>query len=218
MNLHDIQKKVRAAKNKKNDFGGYSYRNAEAILAELKAVLPEGWDVRGTDDVLERGPHLFLKHTVSIFSESGGLVAAADGWAMHPEQKKGMDLAQITGSCSTYAKKYALQNLLAIDDGSVDPDATNKHDDTSNMGFVEVATQHLSESELEDEIKVAQAYADAIEEKALGYKQGQWLERFMKSRKSEMEFIRRHDEERHNEVRSSALEHLKTIKAGKDAA
>jgi len=214
MNLHDIQKKVRGAKSQKNDFGGYKYRNAEAILAELKSVLPDGWTVRGTDDMQEVGGHLFLKHTVTIFDDNGTANSAASGWAMHAEQKKGMDAAQITGSCSTYAKKYALQNLLAIDDGSVDPDATNKHDDTASMAFEEVATQHLSQSELEDPIKVAHAYADVIEQKVNAYKKHQFLEQFMKSRKSVMDFIRLHDEERHNEVRSNAIHHLKTLKEG----
>lgn len=217
MNLHEIQKKVRAAKDKKNDFGGYSYRNAEGILAELKSVLPDGWAVIGMDSIHERGPHLFLCHEITIRDEKGDAVATSAGWAMHPEQKKGMDLAQITGSCSTYAKKYALQNLLAIDDGSVDPDATNKHDDKTNMAFAEVATQHLSEAELEDPIKVAQAYADTIEEKALSYKQPQWLERFMKSRRPEMDFLSQHDPERHSEVRSAAYAHLKVLREGKAA-
>lgn len=217
MSLSDIQKKVRATKDKNNDFGGYRYRNAESILAELKANLPAGWWVSAADDIAERGPHLFLKHTVSIIDDEGVAVATATGWAMHPEQKKGMDPAQITGACSSYAKKYALQNLLAVDDGSVDPDATNKHDGGASMAFAEVATQHLSESELQDEIKVAQAYADTIEAKALAYKQGQWLERFMKSRKSEMDFVQKHDPERHAEVRAAALAHLRALKEGKAA-
>lgn len=212
MNMQEIQKGVRAAKDKRNDFGGYSYRNAEAILAELKSVLPDGWTVFGSDSIEERGPHLFLCHTVTIADGEGKPVGSSQGWAMHPEQKKGMDPAQITGSCSTYAKKYALQNLLAIDDGSVDPDATNTHDDKTNMSFAEAACQDLSEAELEDPIKVAQAYADAIEKKATSYKQHQWLERFMKSRKSEMDFVLKHDKERHDEVRGAAIEHLNALK------
>lgn len=211
MTIAQIQKSVRAAKDKTNTFGGYNYRNAEGILAELKAHLPDGWSVAGTDEIEERGPHLFLRHTVSILDAEGIVVGTAAGWAMHPEQKKGMDPAQITGACSSYAKKYALQNLLAVDDGSVDPDATNKHDGKTDMAFAEVATQHLSEAELEDPIKVAQAYADAIEAKALSYKQPQWLARFMKSRASEMSFVLKHDPERHAEVRAAALAHLKTL-------
>jgi hypothetical protein len=123
MSLHDIQRKVRAKKSSRNDFGGYNYRNAEGILAELKASLPDGWTVIGSDKVVEVAGRLFLKHEVGIFDAEGKSISVAEGWAMHPDTKKGMDPAQITGACSTYAKKYALQNLLAIDDGSVDPDA-----------------------------------------------------------------------------------------------
>jgi hypothetical protein len=126
MSLHEIQRKVRAKKAARNDFGGYNYRNAEGILAELKAALPEGWTVNGTDFIFEIGGRLFLQHQVTLYDAEGKDVATAQGWAMHPDTKKGMDPAQITGSCSTYAKKYALQNLLAIDDGSVDPDAAKE--------------------------------------------------------------------------------------------
>lgn len=129
MTLHEIQKKVRAKKDERNNFGGYSYRNAEKILGELKSVLPDGWAVYGSDRLEVKGEFLFLVHSVAIYDGDGNQVGPlAEGWAMHPTQKKGMDPAQITGSCSTYAKKYALQNLLAIDDGSIDPDATNKGD------------------------------------------------------------------------------------------
>lgn len=214
--LHDIQKKVRAAKDNRNDFGGYNYRNAEKILAELKAVLPAGWTVLGTDDIAERGPHLFLCHTVEIRDHDGKVVGQAQGWAMHPETKKGMDAAQITGACSTYAKKYALQNLLAIDDGSVDPDATNKHDDTS-ASFEEAACQHLSDSELENPILVAQALADAIRKKAVTYKKVEWLDRFMQARKPEMAFIAKHDKDCHDELRSEIVGHRETLKQGKAA-
>lgn len=215
MNLHQIQKTVRAAKDKKNDFGGYSYRNAESILAELKAVLPDGWYVVGLDSMHTVGPHLFLCHMVTIFDMDGKEVSSATGWAMHPEQKKGMDPAQITGSCSTYAKKYALQNLLAIDDGSVDPDATNKHDDKMNMAFEEVACQHLSDAELENPEAVAGAIADAIESRVQGYKQADWAEKFMKARAKELAFIEQHLPERYGTVRAVAWAHIKELQKGK---
>lgn len=214
MKLHEIQKSVRAAKDKRNDFGKYNYRNAEGILAELKSVLPDGWTVIGRDDVSEVGPHLFLRHTVTIFDADGKEVASSTGWAMHPEEKKGMDAAQITGACSSYAKKYALQNLLAVDDGSIDPDATNKHDDKLNMSFQEAATQHLSDEDLDRPVMVANAIADAIEQKLSTYKSADWAEKFMKGRGGEMAFILEHCPDRHTALRSSAWNKIQELRKG----
>lgn len=125
MSLHEIQTKVHVAKDKKNEFGGYNYRTAEGILAAVKAALPDGWSIICTDHLQEIGAQIFVSATAQIRNSDGQPVAEALGHAMHPLQKKGMDPSQITGAASSYARKYALAGLLALDDGSVDPDATN---------------------------------------------------------------------------------------------
>lgn len=208
MSLHDIQRKVRAAKTNRNNFGGYNYRNAEGILAELKAALPYGWTCIGTDSIHEVGPALFLCHTIQLRDEAGAVIAEAKGWAGHQLEKKGMDFAQITGSCSTYAKKYALQNLLIIDDGSVDPDAQENKPPTDPVS--DAILDGLREDASPEEI--ANAYADYIAEKVTTYKDVKWLDQFMQKSREKMDFIGMYAPERHGEVRSAALAHRDAIK------
>jgi hypothetical protein len=125
--LATIQRNLKAPKDKKNDFGGYSYRNAETILHRFKEVAPDGVSLTMSDDVRLVGDHLFLVATVTL-QEAGQPIATATGAAMHAIDKKGMDKAQITGACSSYARKYALCGLFAIDDSADDPDAKDNRE------------------------------------------------------------------------------------------
>lgn len=120
--LMEIQQKFRAVKDQRNDFGGFNYRNVEVMLAELKPILAEHECViTFCDEVEEHGGRCYVKATATIKGEQGEISCSA--CAREQDTKKGMDAAQITGSCSTYARKYALCGLLAVDDGSRDPDA-----------------------------------------------------------------------------------------------
>lgn len=122
MSLHELQTKVHVAKDKRNDFGGYNYRTAEGILSAIKAALPEGATIVVSDTLQELAGQIFVTSTATVrFAD--GAEASAQGHAMHPLTKKGMDPSQITGAASSYARKYALAGLMALDDGSVDPDA-----------------------------------------------------------------------------------------------
>ena len=125
MRLHEIQTSVHVAKDKRNDFGGYNYRTAEGILAAIKSVLGDGETITCTDDVIEVAGQIFVCSTATIAFADGTSVPCK-GWAMHPLTKKGMDPSQITGSASSYARKYALSGLAALDDGSADPDSSTK--------------------------------------------------------------------------------------------
>lgn len=122
MELHDIQTRVHVGKDKRNEFGGYNYRTAEGILAALKAALPPGGHVIVSDEMQEIAGQIFVTATATLhLPECPPYVAK--GHAMHPLTKKGMDPSQITGAASSYARKLALSGLLALDDGSADPDA-----------------------------------------------------------------------------------------------
>lgn len=121
MSLHDIQQAVHVAKDKKNEFGGYNYRTAEGILSAVKAALPEGATVVVSDTLCEFAGQIFVSATATI-TLADNVQHSATGHAMHQLNKKGMDQAQITGAASSYARKYALAGLLALDDGSADPD------------------------------------------------------------------------------------------------
>lgn len=127
MGLHEIQTAVHVAKDKRNEFGKYNYRTAEGILAALKAALPDGATVIVSDTMQEVAGKIFVTSTATI-RLSDGAEYSAQGHAMHPLEKKGMDPSQITGAASSYARKYALGGLLALDDGSVDPDAKDNRE------------------------------------------------------------------------------------------
>ena len=117
--LHDclnyIQVHLNAPKNLHNKFGNYKYRNLEGIFEGLKPLLKEtGCIVTITDSMEFIGERYYIKATASIIK--GADTISCDGWARETEMKKGMDDAQITGSVSTYARRYAISSLLCIDD------------------------------------------------------------------------------------------------------
>ncbi len=120
--LTQVQRAIKAPKDKKNEFGGYNYRNAESILRAFKDIQPEGVSLIMSDAITFIGERLFLVATAKLVA-GHQVVAEAQGVAMHALAKKGMDDAQITGACSSYARKYALCGLFAIDDSADDPDS-----------------------------------------------------------------------------------------------
>jgi hypothetical protein len=119
--LADIQHQMRAPKNKNNSFGGYSYRNAEGIIAAFKSINVENACLVCRDTLQEVAGQIFVSATAELTFDGG--TVSATGHAMHPLQKKGMDASQITGSASSYARKYALCGLFAIEDESQDSDS-----------------------------------------------------------------------------------------------
>ena len=125
--LRTIQSEVRATKDQFNDFGGFAYRNVEKMLTELKPILMEHeCCITFSDEIKEVGGRCYVEATATLHTPKGDFSTKA--YAREQETKKGMDAAQITGSCSTYARKYALCGLLAIDDGSQDPDSKKNVD------------------------------------------------------------------------------------------
>lgn len=130
MNIHEslvyIQNNLNAPKNLFNKFGGYKYRNLEGITDALKPLLKEtGCTFVISDEIVPVGERVYVKATACLTSSDNNFITA-DGWAREAENKKGMDEAQITGSASSYARKYAANGLFCIDD-TKDPDTTNTH-------------------------------------------------------------------------------------------
>lgn len=123
--LHTIQQTLVAKKSKYNSFGKYNYRSCEDIVEGIKEVLPEGASLIMSDEVVMLGERFYIKATVSLHSD--GKVAAAIGYAREALEQKGMSEGQITGSASSYARKYALCGLFAIDDG-IDDDSEKGKD------------------------------------------------------------------------------------------
>ena len=126
--LIEVQTKLKAPKNQYNSFGKYSYRNCEDILEALKPILKEvGATIIISDEVVPVNERYYVKATVKFIDTETGEVVEASANAREEDNKKGMDSSQLTGSTSSYARKYALNGLFAIDD-TKDSDFTNTHD------------------------------------------------------------------------------------------
>jgi len=147
MELIKIQSKLKAPKEQFNGFGKYKYRSCEDILEALKPILFEfNCYVIVSDDIVninapfelreinEKGASrnikadckTYVKATARLFNSENKLIAETTSFAREEETKKGMDLSQLTGSTSSYARKYALNGLFAIDD-TKDSDYLNTH-------------------------------------------------------------------------------------------
>ena len=122
MNIYEklaiIQEKISVPKNNVNDFGKYNYRSCEDILAAVKPFLKETGTVLTLDDeVVLINERYYVKATATLVSVEDGKLDTITNWAYarEEESKKGLDASQITGSCSSYARKYALAGLFLLD-------------------------------------------------------------------------------------------------------
>ena len=124
--LQHIQGALNAPKGQFNKFGGYAYRSCEDILEAVKPLLAETLStVTVADEIVQVGSRYYIKATATL--HCGEESVSTTAYAREAEEKKGMDESQITGSASSYARKYALNGLFAIDDNR-DADATNTGD------------------------------------------------------------------------------------------
>ena len=130
MKLVKIQAELKAPKNQVNSFGKYKYRSAEDIIEAVKPILYKyETALLISDEIVQVADRVYVKATAMLIDETNEEIPVkVHGWAREEDVKKGMDAAQITGSASSYARKYALNGLFAIDD-TKDSDATNEHKD-----------------------------------------------------------------------------------------
>lgn len=127
MKLVNIQSALKAPKSQFNSFGKYNYRSCEDILEGLKPILKDEKALVILDDnIVQIGNRFYVEATATLIDAETGEKVSTKALAREDETKKGMDLAQVTGSVSSYARKYALNGLFCIDD-TKDSDATNKH-------------------------------------------------------------------------------------------
>lgn len=129
MNIYEklnlIQVSLKSPKSQYNSFGKYAYRSCGDILESVKAQLAELKVVIVlSDELVQIGDRYYIKATATLHDVDGASISNT-AYAREEETKKGMDGSQITGASSSYARKYALNGLLAIDD-TKDSDATNK--------------------------------------------------------------------------------------------
>jgi len=112
--LHFIQMQLKAPKNQTNVFGRYKYRSCEDILEAVKKVMPEGASVTLSDEIWLVGDRYYVKASATLYAKGQSHTCTA--YAREADTKKGMDESQITGTASSYARKYALNGLFCIDD------------------------------------------------------------------------------------------------------
>jgi len=118
--LIKIQSELKAPKDQVNSFGKYNYRSCEDILEAVKPLLKaEGCLVTISDEIVSVGEHNYVKATARF--QDGDFVIENSAYAKEAIDKKGMDPSQITGSASSYARKYALNGLFLIDDSKMEP-------------------------------------------------------------------------------------------------
>lgn len=125
--LSKIQTELKAPKGQYNNFGKYAYRSCEDITEALKPLLGKyEASLTISDEIVFIGNRFYVKATATLRGKAGEISAV--GLAREADAKKGMDESQITGAASSYARKYALNGLFAIDDAK-DADATNMHEE-----------------------------------------------------------------------------------------
>lgn len=115
--LSNIQQKIKAPKNMYNTFGNYNYRNAESILESFKPFESE-YKVALiiSDDITIVGDRIYVQATATLMDCESSEQIASKAFARESLNKKGMDDSQITGTASSYARKYALNGLFLLDD------------------------------------------------------------------------------------------------------
>lgn len=156
-----IQSELKAPKSQFNKFGGYKYRKAEDILEAVKPLLnKQKCTLTITDDIVMVGNRIYVKATATIKNEKGECETTT-GWAREEETKKGMDGSQITGASSSYARKYALNGLFAIDD--------NADSDTTNDGQHQKAQQQTQTQQPNTQQPATPQYHPSDLNEGLGY-------------------------------------------------
>lgn len=136
MNIHEkllaVQVELKAPKGQYNSFGKYKYRSCEDILTAVKPLLDKvKATITVTDDVVYIGNRFYIKATASFVDVEKGASVENTAFAREDETKKGMDGSQITGTASSYARKYALNGLLLIDD-TKDADTDENRNERDN--------------------------------------------------------------------------------------
>lgn len=177
MKLHEkllaIQTKLKAPKGQYNSFGKYSYRSAEDILEAVKPLNAEqGVLLTITDEIKEIGGRVYVVATATVSDGTDELKVSA--FAREPENKKGMDESQITGATSSYARKYALNGLYAIDDNK-DADTDEHKQQQENAPKKQQGQKQQAQEPTEQELhEIVEKYARNIE--ALGVDRAKLVE------------------------------------------
>ena len=145
--LCEIQNELKAPKSKFNSFGKYNYRSCEDILEAVKPLLvAKGCVLTISDEIVSLDGRFYVKATAKITDNDSGNFVQVTGYARESETKKGQDESQITGTASSYARKYALNGLFCIDD-TKDAD-TDEYHNQSEKALVREIKELLAVKEM----------------------------------------------------------------------
>ena len=179
--LKIIQTKLKAPKGQYNSFGKYHYRSLEDITEAIKPLLDEtGATLTISDEIIQIGDRYYVKATATLYDIGSNENISVTAFARESETKKGMDESQITGATSSYARKYALNGLFAIDD-TKDTDteeyqSTAKKEDTKKQENTKPTGQKITKAQIEDIKELAKLKNIDIE--ALEQKTGKKIEEY----------------------------------------
>jgi hypothetical protein len=206
--LLSIQTELKAPKSQYNSFGKYNYRNCEDILEAVKPLCAKykAVSVMG-DEVIQIGERYYIKSTARLIDlESEGVVENT-AYAREEAEKKGMDGSQVTGASSSYARKYALNGLFAIDD-TKDSDTTNNgqtapKEATKAKQTAKTEEWKLTKSELVQVygVKKAEATIAALEKK-LKVPYAEWDEETTQKVRETLERMKKRNNEEMEKYRS----------------
>lgn len=139
--LCSIQSELKAPKGQYNNFGKYKYRSCEDILESVKPLLKKyGCVLSFTDEVVLIGDRYYIKATAMLTDTETECAIGTVAFAREPDEKKGMDESQITGTASSYARKYALNGLFCIDD-TKDADTDEYQEQTKKVTKTKTVTK-----------------------------------------------------------------------------
>ena len=163
--LQKVQLKLTASKNKENEYGGFKYRSAEQILENLKPLLKEFGALNLLfDELVLIGDRYYIKATAQFIDVENGDKVVSVAYAREELNKKGMDASQVTGSASSYARKYAMAGLYAIDNEKdadtmdnrdVEEEKDGKKDgkrNTKKSEVIDVEVKEVAPKEVVDEL------------------------------------------------------------------
>lgn len=150
-----VQAELKAPKNQHNSFGKYDYRSAEDIIEAVKPLLKEnGLFLNMSDDIVLIGDRYYVKATVKVVDVVTGESVQTSALAREAAQKKGMDESQVTGTASSYARKYALNGLFAIDDNrDADTDEYARQTSQNAAGARSTRNAYTSKGSTNDELR-----------------------------------------------------------------
>lgn len=153
--LMAVQADLKAPKNQHNSFGKYDYRSAEDIIEAVKPLLKEnGLFLNMSDDIVLIGDRYYVKATVKVVDVVTGESVQTSALAREAAQKKGMDESQVTGTASSYARKYALNGLFAIDDNrDADTDEYARQASQNAAGARPSRNAYTSKGSANDELR-----------------------------------------------------------------